>query len=283
MIKERLDILLVNNGLAPSRETAKALIMSGGVYVNGQKHEKPGERVDVLSALEVKSKALKYVSRGGLKLEKAIETFMLTLNGKTCIDVGASTGGFTDCMLKYGAHTVYAVDVGHGQLDWGLRNDERVTVLEKTNARYLTSDMLGEKCGFASVDVSFISLGKILPVLTDEKTGVLTYSGEAVCLIKPQFECGRKYVGKKGVVKDKFVHEYVINKVIKYGEENALSATGLTFSPIKGPNGNIEYLVYFIYNGQKALITAETVSEAVEAAETELNARESAKGNENEE
>lgn len=244
-VKSRLDILLVERGLAPSREKAKAVIMSGEVYVNGQKCDKAGESVAADVAIEVRGSKLKYVSRGGLKLEKAIAAFGIALSGATCADIGASTGGFTDCMLQNGAARVFAVDVGYGQLDWTLRNDARVVVLEKTNARYLTREQLGARCDFASVDVSFISLDKILPVFVGEE-GILTDDGEALCLIKPQFECGRKYVGKKGVVKEPFVHEYVIEKVLGIGKEQGLSPAHLTYSPIKGPNGNIEYLVHFV-------------------------------------
>ena len=210
MSKERLDVLLVNKGLATSREKAKAIIMSGNVYVDGQKEDKAGQSFPDTAVIEVRGTTLKYVSRGGLKLEKAMQNFDVTLEGKICMDVGSSTGGFTDCMLQNGAIKVYAVDVGHGQLDWKLRNDERVVCMEKTNIRYVTPDDVADRIQFSSIDVSFISLTKVLiPV-----RNLLTDDGQIVCLIKPQFEAGREKVGKHGVVRDKDVHIEVINKVI---------------------------------------------------------------------
>lgn len=239
-MKERLDVLLVSQGLATSREKAKAVIMAGNVLVNGQREDKAGTMIDVKAQITVKGTQLKYVSRGGLKLEKAMSHFDLTLDGKVCMDVGASTGGFTDCMLQNGAVKVYSVDVGHGQLDWKLRNDERVTCMEKTNIRYVVPEDIAEPPAFVSIDVSFISLTKVLlPV-----RNLMTADGEVVCLIKPQFEAGREKVGKKGVVRDPKVHEEVIHKVIDYAAEIGLESRKLEFSPIKGPEGNIEYLLH---------------------------------------
>ena len=239
-MKKRLDILVTERGLLESREKAKTLIMAGQVYVDGQKADKPGDTFSEDAAVEVRGKGLPYVSRGGLKLEKAMETFPLTPEGKVCMDIGASTGGFTDCMLQNGAVKVYAVDVGYGQLAWSLRTDPRVVNLERTNARYLTREQVPEEIGFFSVDVSFISLTLILPAVRP----LLAEHGQAVCLIKPQFEAGREKVGKKGVVRDKAVHEEVIEKIRSFALENGFSVLGLTFSPVKGPEGNIEYLIY---------------------------------------
>ena len=240
-MKQRLDILLVNHGYADSREKAKAIIMSGNVFVNGQREDKAGatfeeEGIDLF----IKENPLKYVSRGGLKLEKAIKTFPIQLEGKTCMDIGASTGGFTDCMLQNGAALVYAIDVGHGQLAWKLRNDERVICLEKTNFRYVTREQVPKEIDFASVDVSFISLTKILPVANT----LLKDKAHMVCLIKPQFEAGREQVGKKGVVRDPKVHEEVIERIMTFLKEAGFKALGLTYSPVRGPEGNIEYLVW---------------------------------------
>lgn len=240
-MKERLDVLLVNNGLATSREKAKAVIMSGDVYVNGQKEDKAGTMFDPLKVkIEVRGEKLKYVSRGGLKLEKAMASFKIDLKDYICMDIGASTGGFTDCMLQNGAKKVYSIDVGHGQLAWSLRNDERVVCMEKTNFRYVTPENLDDVPDFASVDVSFISLTKIL----EPAINILRDHARMVCLIKPQFEAGREEVGKKGVVKDKKVHASVIEKVIEYAGSIGFSILGLDFSPVKGPEGNIEYLLY---------------------------------------
>lgn len=239
-MKERLDLLLVQRQLAASREKAKAIIMSGNVYVNGQKEDKAGSTFDEKSDIEVRGNTLKYVSRGGLKLEKAMSHFDITLDGKVCMDVGSSTGGFTDCMLQNGAVKVYAVDVGHGQLDWKLRQDERVVCMEKTNIRYVEPENIEELVEFSSIDVSFISLTKVLlPV-----RNLLTDNGQIACLIKPQFEAGREKVGKKGVVRDSKVHKEVIHKVIAYAVSISFEVLGLEFSPIKGPEGNIEYLLY---------------------------------------
>lgn len=238
--KERLDILLFNRGLAPSREKAKAIIMSGIVYVDDNKEDKAGTTFPENVKIEVRGNTLRYVSRGGLKLEKAMQEFDIKLDGNICMDVGSSTGGFTDCMLQNGAVKVYSVDVGHGQLDWKLRNDERVVCMEKTNIRYVTADDIEDKLDFASIDVSFISLTKVLMPVKN----LLREQGEIVCLIKPQFEAGREKVGKKGVVRDRKVHAEVIEQVITYAESIELYPLALTFSPVKGPEGNIEYLLY---------------------------------------
>ncbi|WP_099469060.1 TlyA family RNA methyltransferase [Konateibacter massiliensis] len=239
-MKERLDVLLVNRGLAASREKAKAIIMSGNVFVNGEREDKAGTMFDEKADISVKGNTLKYVSRGGLKLEKAILNFGVSVENKICMDVGSSTGGFTDCMLQNGAVKVYAVDVGHGQLDWKLRQDERVVCMEKTNIRYVTEEHIPEKIDFSSIDVSFISLTKVLlPV-----KNLLADNGQIVCLIKPQFEAGREKVGKKGVVREKSVHLEVIEKVMEYAISIGFKILYLEFSPIKGPEGNIEYLLY---------------------------------------
>ena len=240
MKKERLDVLLVNLGYAPSREKAKAVIMSGCVYVNGQKEDKAGTMFDTYAAIEVRGNSLKYVSRGGLKLEKAMEQWGFLLDGMICMDIGASTGGFTDCMLQNGATKVYSVDVGQGQLAWKLRNDERVVCMEQTNFRYVTPEDIPDALDFASVDVSFISLTKILiPARNLLKTG-----GQMVCLIKPQFEAGRGKVGKNGVVREPQIHEEVIRKIIDYADSIGFEVLHLEYSPIKGPEGNIEYLLH---------------------------------------
>ena len=238
--KERLDVLLVQLGLANSRELAKAYIMAGNVYVDGQKEDKAGTKVAVNADIEVKGSQMKYVSRGGYKLEKAINEFGVQLEGKICLDIGASTGGFTDCMLQNGASKVYAIDVGYGQFAWKLRQDERVVCLEKTNVRYVTHEQVPDEGDFASIDVSFISLTKVLPAVL----GVLGPAGQLVCLIKPQFEAGREKVGKKGVVRDINVHKEVIEMIVNYVRAQNLGILALDFSPIKGPEGNIEYLIY---------------------------------------
>ena len=239
-MKERLDVLLVKRNLAESREKAKALIMSGIVYVNGQKEDKAGTTFEETVPIEVRGSTLKYVSRGGLKLEKAMDRFGVRLDGKICMDVGASTGGFADCMVQNGAVKVYSVDVGHGQLAWKLRNDERVVCMEKTNVRYVTPEDIADPIGFASIDVSFISLTKVLgPV-----KALLEDNGQIVCLIKPQFEAGREKVGKKVVAREPAVHLEVIDMVIDYALSIGFEALNLEFSPIKGPEGNIEYLLY---------------------------------------
>lgn len=241
-MKERLDVILVKRGLAESREKAKAVLMAGNVFVNGQREDKPGTTFDEskIEQIEVKGSSLKYVSRGGLKLEKAMQQFPITLKEKVCMDIGASTGGFTDCMLQNGASRVFSIDVGHGQLAWKLRQDERVVCMEKTNFRYVTGEEIGEEIDFGSVDVSFISLTKILIPARN----LLRQAGQMVCLIKPQFEAGRDKVGKKGVVREPQIHEEVIHKVLDYADLIGFCVRGLTFSPVKGPEGNIEYLVW---------------------------------------
>lgn len=239
-MKKRLDVLVFEKGFADSRERAKAIIMSGNVYVNNQKADKPGTQYDEDAPLEVRSTGLKYVSRGGLKLEKAMTSFELDLQGATCLDIGASTGGFTDCMLQNGAQKVFSVDVGYGQLAWKLRTDERVVNMERTNFRNVTKEDIEDDIDFFSVDVSFISLKIILPVARK----LLSSEGRGVCLIKPQFEAGREKVGKKGVVRDKNVHEEVIETIVNFTLENGFDVLGLDFSPVKGPEGNIEYLMY---------------------------------------
>ena len=242
MAKERLDVLLVNRGLAASREKAKAIIMSGSVYVDGQKEDKAGQTFPEEANIEVRGSTLKYVSRGGLKLEKAMECFDVSLSGKICMDVGSSTGGFTDCMLQNGAVKVYAVDVGHGQLDWKLRNDPRVICMEKTNIRYVKPEDIEDRIQFSSIDVSFISLTKVLGPVKE----LLTDDGEIVCLIKPQFEAGREKVGKHGVVRDASVHKEVIDMVMNYAVSINFEVLNLEFSPVKGPEGNIEYLLHLL-------------------------------------
>ncbi len=239
-MKERLDVLLVSQGFAASREKAKAVIMAGQVYVNGQKEDKAGSMFETTVPIEVRGKTLRYVSRGGLKLEKAMQTFPIVLQELVCMDVGASTGGFTDCMLQNGAKKVYAIDVGRGQLDWKLRNDPRVVCMEKTNIRYVTTEDIAERPSFVSIDVSFISLTKVLGPVFD----MLEEGGQIVSLIKPQFEAGREKVGKKGVVRDPAVHREVIEKVILFASSQGLAVKGLTWSPVKGPEGNIEYLLW---------------------------------------
>ncbi len=239
-MKERLDILVVKSGLASSREKAKAMIMEGLVLVDGQREDKPGASFADTVSITLKGKPMPYVSRGGLKLEKAVNTFGFSLEGRVCMDVGSSTGGFTDCMLQNGASYVYCVDVGYGQLDWKLRSDSRVCCMEKTNIRYLTSDKLKEAPNFVSIDVSFISLTKVLNVVYS----LMADEGDVVALIKPQFEAGREKVGKKGVVRDPSVHEEVIQKVIEFAAETGFAVSGLDFSPVKGPEGNIEYLLW---------------------------------------
>lgn len=258
-MKERLDVLLVKQGLAESREKAKAVIMAGEVFVQGQREDKAGAMFDESKVtITVKGSSLRYVSRGGLKLEKAMACFPITLEGDICMDIGSSTGGFTDCMLQNGAKKVYSVDVGHGQLAWKLRQDERVVCMEKTNFRYLTRDQIADDLDFASVDVSFISLTKILlPAWRLLKCG-----GQMVCLIKPQFEAGREKVGKKGVVRDPAVHREVIAKVMDFAALLHFSVLGLTWSPIKGPEGNIEYLIFIQKEEQPEAYESEQAAEA---------------------
>ncbi|MDD6665879.1 MAG: TlyA family RNA methyltransferase [Eubacterium coprostanoligenes] len=265
--KTRLDVAVFEQGYAPSREKAKAIIMAGIVYVNNQKVDKAGFELKEGDVLEVRGKTLQYVSRGGLKLEKAMQEFPITLEGKICMDVGASTGGFTDCMLQNGAVKVYSVDVGYGQLAWKLRTDERVVNLERTNFRYATREQIPDEVDFASVDVSFISLKHILPNLNT----LLASDGQAVCLIKPQFEAGKEKVGKKGVVRDLNVHLEVVENVIKLALENGFSVMGLQFSPIKGPEGNIEYLIYLNKSQEPVVSDDVNAKELVNMSHTELD------------
>ena len=251
MGKIRLDVLLVERGLQESRQKAQAVIMSGHVFVNGQRLDKPGTAVDPSAQVEVRDNPLKYVSRGGLKLEKAMSLWPIRLEGAVCMDIGASTGGFTDCMLQNGAEKVYAVDVGYGQLAWKLRSDPRVVCLERTNARYLSHELVPEEPDFASVDVSFISLKHILPAMA----AVLRPGAQAVCLIKPQFEAGREKVGKKGVVRDPAVHQEVLEHFLSHAKENRFTVIDITYSPIRGPEGNIEYLGYLGWGcGEEAAV-----------------------------
>lgn len=272
-MKERLDVLLVKKGLAPSREKAKAVIMSGSVYVDGQKEDKAGSVFDEESAqIEVRGHALPYVSRGGLKLEKALKVFPITLTDKIGMDIGASTGGFTDCMLQNGAAKVYSVDVGYGQLDWKLRQDDRVVCMEKTNFRYMTPEDIPDVLDFASVDVSFISLDKILT----PAYALLKEQGEMVALIKPQFEAGREKVGKKGVVRDPKVHEEVISRIVRHADEVSFEVLDLSYSPIRGPEGNIEYLIHLRKNPERTVypdipaVFEKKIKEIVEEAHQEL-------------
>lgn len=272
-MKERLDVLLVKKGLAPSREKAKAVIMAGSVYVDGQKEDKAGSVFDEESAqIEVRGHALPYVSRGGLKLEKALKVFPITLTDKICMDIGASTGGFTDCMLQNGAAKVYSVDVGYGQLDWKLRQDDRVVCMEKTNFRYMTPEDIPDVLDFASVDVSFISLDKILT----PAYALLKEQGEMVALIKPQFEAGREKVGKKGVVRDPKVHEEVISRIVHHADEVSFEVLDLSYSPIRGPEGNIEYLIHLRKNPERTVypdilaVFEKKIKEIVEEAHQEL-------------
>lgn len=257
--KMRLDVAVFERGLAETREKAKALIMAGSVYLNGQKALKGGAAVKDTDIIEVRGAVNPYVSRGGLKLHKAVQNFGLLLEGCVCMDIGASTGGFTDCMLSNGAAKVYAIDVGYGQLAWKLRCDERVVNMERTNFRYVTHEQIPEQVDFASVDVSFISLRKILPVMRE----LLRDGGRAVCLIKPQFEAGREEVGKKGVVRDKGVHLSVIESILNFAPSVGMTVMGLDFSPIKGPEGNIEYLCYMKKGSFDApIIDAQAIVEA---------------------
>lgn len=262
--KTRLDVLLTERGLLDSRQKAQATIMSGIVFVNGQRVDKVGTAVANDAQIEIRGATLQYVSRGGLKLEKAMQTFPLTLEGKICADIGASTGGFTDCMLQNGAKKVYAVDVGYGQLDWKLRNDPRVVCMERTNARYLTHEKIPEELDFASIDVSFISLKLIFPALY----GLLREGGEIACLIKPQFEAGREKVGKKGVVRDPTVHLEVLEHFLIHAKENNFTVLGITYSPIRGPEGNIEYLGFLRKSEEPD--AAVDLSAIVEASHTAL-------------
>lgn len=262
-MKERLDVILVEQGYAASREKAKAIIMSGNVFVDGQREDKAGTTFDTDKVkIEVKGQTLKYVSRGGLKLEKAMQHFPIMLEGKVCMDIGASTGGFTDCMLQSGASKVYSVDVGHGQLDWKLRSDKRVVCMEKTNFRYMVPADIEDVLDFASVDVSFISLTKILVPARN----LLRDGGQMVCLIKPQFEAGKEKVGKKGVVREASVHHEVICKVVDFAYSIGFDVLNLEFSPIKGPEGNIEYLLFIQKNESRCQETLDITEREAEEA-----------------
>ncbi len=266
--KIRLDQLLIEKGIFTSRERAKAAIMSGKVFIDGKRFDKAGEKVSEDSLIEYKGEEMPYVSRGGYKLSKAMSSFNIELTGMICMDIGASTGGFTDCMLQNGAHKVYSIDVGYGQLSWKLRIDPRVVCLERTNIRYITSEQVPDLVDFASIDVSFISLKKVIPAALS----VMKDNGEIVALIKPQFEAGREKVGKKGVVKEKSTHIEVIQGIIDFIKEKELYIKGLSFSPIKGPEGNIEYLIYFSKKVPKDSVLQNIDVEAiVDASHGELN------------
>lgn len=264
--KLRLDTAVFELGLAESREKAKTLIMAGVVYVNNQKADKAGDTVNKDDVIEVRGNPLKYVSRGGLKLEKAMKSFNISLKNCVCADIGASTGGFTDCMLQNGAKHVYAIDVGYGQLAWKLRTDERVTNLERTNFRYVTKEQVPE-LDFASVDVSFISLKLIIPVMKE----LMKDGAKAVCLIKPQFEAGKENVGKKGVVRDKSIHVSVVENTVEFMLSNGFSILGLDYSPVKGPEGNIEYLAYIEKNERSEYLPNVTSADVVESSHLELD------------
>ena len=266
-MKIRLDQYLCQNGLVQSRERAKALIMSGIVFVNNQKADKAGEMIAEDATVEVRGHDIGYVSRGGLKLEKAMQVFPMTPNGKVCMDIGASTGGFTDCMLQNGATKVYAVDVGYGQLAWSLRSDERVVNMERTNIRHVTPDMLADQIEFFSVDVSFISLKHIFPVAD----AICVPDANGVCLVKPQFEAGREKVGKKGVVRESSTHIEVIRNAIGFALQNHFSVRGLDYSPIKGPEGNIEFLIHVVHDGEQQAPGEEDIQSVVNAAHQSLN------------
>ena len=265
--KERLDVLLVEKNFFESRERAKRIIMSGKVLVDDKKIDKAGTLVNRDCEIRLLGEDIPFVSRGGLKLNKAIKEFNININGKIAADIGASTGGFTDCMLQNGAVKVYAIDVGYGQLAWKLRNDPRVINMERTNIRNVTHDMIVEDIAIASIDVAFISLDKVLPVVFN----LLSDNGEVVALIKPQFEAGRENVGKKGVVRDKKVHFEVIERVLNFASEIGFSVNGLTFSPIKGPEGNIEYLTHLIKNTNRSTVSSDTVRQIIDSAHEELD------------
>lgn len=265
-MKKRLDILLVEKGHCTGRDRAKALVMAGQVYVDNQKALKPGQDIDETTLIEVRGESLAYVSRGGLKLEKAMQVFPIALNGAVCIDIGASTGGFTDCMLQNGAQKVYAVDVGYGQLAWKLRIDERVIILERTNIRKVTEKEIPELADFISIDVSFISLTLVLPVAK----AFLKEEGRIVCLIKPQFEAGRDKVGKKGVVRELSTHIEVAKKVTDFAISIGLSPAGFTYSPVKGPEGNIEYLLYLENMQGKNAVDTEEIESVVHRSHEEM-------------
>ncbi|MFC2607138.1 MAG: TlyA family RNA methyltransferase [Selenomonas sp.] len=270
MAKERLDVLLVERGLAASRERARTMIMEGRVLVDGKKVEKAGTGVKSEAELRLLGEEMPYVSRGGLKLEKALRAFSISLAGKTMADIGASTGGFTDCALQNGATKVYAIDVGYGQLAWKLRTDARVKNMERTNIRHVTPEALGELVDFASIDVAFISLAKVLPAVRS----LLKPQGEVAALIKPQFEAGRENVGKKGVVRDPHVHEIVIRDVFRAAQEAGFCIRALSYSPVKGPEGNIEYLMHLVGTGEESAapgVSQEEIVAVVAKAHTELD------------
>lgn len=266
--KERLDVLLVNKGIFSSRERARASIMAGEIFIDGQRVDKCGEKVKVSSNIEFKGEQLPFVSRGGLKLQKAVKNFNIDLKDKVCMDIGASTGGFTDCMLQNGAKKVFSIDVGYGQFAWKLRIDPRVVCMERTNIRYVTLEDTGELADFASIDVSFISLKKVLPAVLN----LMKEDGQIMALIKPQFEAGREKVGKKGVVREKSTHEEVVKGIVNFLIENNLKIISLDYSPIKGPEGNIEYLIYFTKeNNFNEKFKSEDVTTIVNSAHGELN------------
>lgn len=261
--KERLDILLVNKGIFTSRERAKTNIMAGKIFVDGHRVDKAGEKVNIDADIIFKGQEIPYVSRGGLKLEKAMKEFNINLEERVCMDIGASTGGFTDCMLQNGARKVFSVDVGYGQFAWKLRTDDRVVCMERTNIRYVTPEDIGEKLDFTSIDVSFISLKKIMPATLN----LLKDNGEVVALIKPQFEAGREKVGKKGVVRDINVHKEVVTNIVEFLISENINIIGVSYSPIKGPEGNIEYLVYFTKDKEKeSNFTMEDIDRVVDAS-----------------
>ena len=262
-VKKRLDVLLVEQGYAENRTKAQAIIMSGNVYVEGQKADKPGTSYEETVAIEVRGAACPYVSRGGLKLEKALRDFGVDPTGYVCSDSGASTGGFTDCLLQQGASKVFAIDVGYGQLDWKIRSDPRVVVMERTNVRYVTPEQLGEPLDLSVIDVSFISLKIVLPVI---RTFLKPGKGQVLCLIKPQFEAGKEKVGKKGVVREPSVHEEVLDSFVELTRQIGFTILGLTFSPVKGPEGNIEFLAHLTLEEKTGIVpdTAQVVRQAHE-------------------
>ena len=266
-MKKRLDVVLVEQGYFPTRQKAQRAIMAGLVLVNEQREDKAGTSIKEDAKIRIKGERIPYVSRGGIKLKKGIDIFGIDVRDRICMDIGASTGGFTDCMLQEGASKVYSIDVGWGQLDWSLRNDERVICLEKTNMRYVQPDIFNPKASFASIDVSFISLTLILP----PTLSCLEEAGELVVLIKPQFEAGKESVGKKGVVKDSKVHKAVIQKIVDFVEECGCSCQGLSFSPIKGPSGNIEYLLYIKKGSCQGIVSERMIEEVVGASHQQLD------------
>ncbi|AYD40587.1 TlyA family RNA methyltransferase [Clostridium fermenticellae] len=269
--KERLDTLLVKKGIFTSRERAKASIMAGEIFIDNQRVDKCGQKVQESSNIEFKGKHMPFVSRGGLKLQKAVKNFNIDLNDKICMDIGASTGGFTDCMLKNGAKKVYAIDVGYGQFAWKLRTDDRVVCMERTNIRYVKPEDIGEFTDFASIDVSFISLKKVIPVVIQ----LLKNEGKIIALIKPQFEAGREKVGKKGVVKEKSTHKEVITNIVEFLSKYSVKILNLDYSPVKGPEGNIEYLIYFAKsNGDCSCFNNDEIEKVVNIAHHELNGEE---------